>query len=198
MEKGEIHNFNTSHVTVYPHRPCLFYTVSFISIHLMLLFIDMMIALSTVEWNFNTSHVTVYLYVPKKLYKQIKFQYISCYCLSHRRTSKRGCNRISIHLMLLFILSVAFLGCMVADFNTSHVTVYPGKASLPAIAKIISIHLMLLFIFSSILIPSRNPDFNTSHVTVYRYRFRKPGRKSQISIHLMLLFIWLQYPVWSA
>ena len=118
-------NFNTSHVTVYPHRPCLFYTVSFISIHLMLLFI--------IFWRVNISIL-------------ILFQYISCYCLSIRAVHNILITEISIHLMLLFIINTdsfvtvyrkfQYISCYCLsledyvleikkhNFNTSHVTVY--------------------------------------------------------------------------
>ena len=58
---GLISNFNTSHVTVYPVMVKEFDAVCFISIHLMLLFIEK-IPTETLRWlHFNTSHVTVYL-----------------------------------------------------------------------------------------------------------------------------------------
>ena len=82
-QKGELQNFNTSHVTVY------------------------LIALLKI-WDgicdFNTSHVTVYHILRTYMKEYIEFQYISCYGLSGtgsgRYFSKIG---ISIHLMLRFI-----------------------------------------------------------------------------------------------
>ena len=57
------YDFNTSHVTVYRLLLVLYLFPSFISIHLMLLFINR----------------------PSKCkYQSYKFQYISCYCLSER------------------------------------------------------------------------------------------------------------------
>ena len=56
--------------------------LGYISIHLMLLFIDVSEELKTVECNFNTSHVTVY---QKRTHMVLRDTYIS------------------IHLMLLFI-----------------------------------------------------------------------------------------------
>ena len=54
--------------------------------------------------HFNTSHVTVYhLTVDFNDSDIILFQYISCYCLSIRRTDFIAGGYISIHLMLLFI-----------------------------------------------------------------------------------------------
>ena len=57
-----------------------------------------------------------------------------------------------------------------ANFNTSHVTVY-------------------LSTVSPLLVPQFY--FNTSHVTVYRHWTVKDGTWKEISIHLMLLFILL-------
>ena len=75
---------------------------------------------------FNTSHVTVYQ--------------IPLYCLSQHQP-------ISIHLMLLFIMSSKF----------------------PVITPtVISIHLMLLFIHVTKLLLHPKLHFNTSHVTVYQ------------------------------
>ena len=54
-------HFNTSHVTVYHGRPALIEIMSFISIHLMLLFIK----------RGETQYLVTFV-----------FQYISCYCLS--------------------------------------------------------------------------------------------------------------------
>ena len=75
-------NFNTSHVTVYRYHSTSFFFATFISIHLMLLFIPSGILSS---WSTTT------------------FQYISCYCLSRCNAWLRNKEVISIHLMLLFI-----------------------------------------------------------------------------------------------
>ena len=122
-----------------------------ISIHLMLLFIASIIGVC---------------------FTAIRFQYISCYCLSvfpvlfhqfyqdisihlmllfiYRRKGKRTYNmQISIHLMLLFIAENAIRNSSKYDFNTSHVTVYHQN-------------LMILEL--------KQKYFNTSHVTVYRYQ----------------------------
>ena len=118
-----------------------------------------------------------------------RFQYISCYCLSLIGVHFQRGHRISIHLMLLFIISGFIIPRVKCHFNTSHVTVYLGHRVMELIKDIfqyiscyclslntssvlipflISIHLMLLFILlpvCSLLCMSR------------------------ISIHLMLLFI---------
>ena len=112
------------------------------------------------------------------------------FILTHH-LSIRNQNRISIHLMLLFIAGgwcyvdlkawfqyiscyclsvhkVLFLSCHHTHFNTSHVTVYHK----------IQLHLSIWF---------RN--FNTSHVTVYQLHQTLHESLYFISIHLMLLFI---------
>ena len=77
----------------------------------------------------------------------VKFQYISCYCLS---TSSRCPILVFYH------------------FNTSHVTVYQEIQKHKGTCNVISIHLMLLFIRFIIPPPFLTGDFNTSHVTVYQ------------------------------
>ena len=144
--------FNTSHVTVYlfwwiHYRVqiifqyiscyCLSLNTSsvlipfLISIHLMLLFIIEPLLRMCMYMYFNTSHVTVYHYPGFFCSALRKFQYISCYCLSIRITIPFYSTKISIHLMLLFILVL--------------------QKPLYQIC-IISIHLMLLFIFYTLLI----------------------------------------------
>ena len=125
---------------------------------------------------FNTSHVTVYQYLVFIIHTTTKFQYISCYCLSHK---------------------VLFLSCHHTHFNTSHVTVYLIIFIHLSITLHISIHLMLLFIvshnslyfvqlqFQYISCYCLSPllccfyfskiHFNTSHVTVYLSNFFAPS-----------------------
>ena len=85
-ERFQFCNFNTSHVTVYQMRIWTRSDRTGISIHLMLLFIRIShVALATVCY-FNTSHVTVYHRAVLDILCAIKFQYISCYCLSNELT----------------------------------------------------------------------------------------------------------------
>ena len=102
-------DFNTSHVTVYRYSMMLH---------------------SPRYSNFNTSHVTVYRVTVSPTFRFNVFQYISCYCLSESDWIPTTGNRISIHLMLLFIRCLSW--------KTKPV-------------KRISIHLMLLFIISKIV-----------------------------------------------
>ena len=126
---------NTVSVNISIHLMLLFICVQFfschtiilISIHLMLLFIKnnytrtetapifqyiSCYCLSGQPYvptaggaNFNTSHVTVYRIPITPTEVHLSFQYISCYCLSVSDLSNALVSRISIHLMLLFIVS---------------------------------------------------------------------------------------------
>ena len=78
--------FNTSHVTVYHKYHFACYSIFYISIHLMLLFIKGITVFGQINIYFNTSHVTVYhVAIFVHTIQQI-FQYISCYCLSNELT----------------------------------------------------------------------------------------------------------------
>ena len=139
--------FNTSHVTVYPSLFLLLLSVvtfQYISCYCLS---EQNLHRRFRKWNFNTSHVTVYLYSRGKEQSGIlisihlmllfisqilhntgcpvKFQYISCYCLSVSDESELS---------------------DVSHFNTSHVTVYHCVRRFCKSRKQISIHLMLLFI----------------------------------------------------
>ena len=117
------------------------------------------------------------------------FQYISCYCLSTHHLSIHNRNRISIHLMLLFINCYIvncllcsifqYISCYCLSLNTSSVLI-PFLISihlmllfilLPVCSLLcmsrISIHLMLLFIEFGRFLNKLSDHFNTSHVTVY-------------------------------
>ena len=141
-----------------------------VSIHLMLLFIQMAKVKDTGYRSFNTSHVTLYRYSWQYWYKL---------------------ELVSIHLMLLFIGITKASSSAPTGFNTSHVTLYRGETRLPSSFKHVSIHLMLLFIelyikdivavirvsihlmllFISyhIILNVHASSFNTSHVTLYRH-----------------------------
>ena len=96
--------FNTSHVTLYHPEPAWCEIKNTVSIHLMLLFIDMRITLR---------------------YICITFQYISCYSLS-----SRGDHILDYENWFQYIscysLSVKKNGVWIEQerFNTSHVTLY--------------------------------------------------------------------------
>ena len=98
------HHFNTSHVTVYRLAGYVIHDNSL---------------------NFNTSHVTVYPEGMAESFEETSFQYISCYCLSYL-----------IHLKQYQLSLFQYISCYclsnqhptlmrdLANFNTSHVTVY--------------------------------------------------------------------------
>ena len=75
--------FNTSHVTLYQKTPywCR-YGGNYVSIHLMLLFIEKELYPYLLYYGFNTSHVTLYLDEHHNSWENNAFQYISCYSLS--------------------------------------------------------------------------------------------------------------------
>ena len=184
-------HFNTSHVTVYQS------------------FRTIMIRLRR---HFNTSHVTVYhLTVDFNDSDIILFQYISCYCLSIRRTDFIAGGYISIHLMLLFITVAGkiiepkiwfqYISCYCLSVSKScsissvlisiHLMLLfiIHRRLIPQILCSISIHLMLLFINKSECIICRNKRFQ--YISCYCL---SPSEHPIflpvfISIHLMLLFI---------
>ena len=121
-------SFNTSHVTLYlflevnmeikgmfQYISCyslsgmqmqLSLVTRIVSIHLMLLFI--WFNRISIYWLmcFNTSHVTLYLFEISSFDLSSTFQYISCYSLSH---------------------GMRILCSITQRFNTSHVTLHPGR-----------------------------------------------------------------------
>ena len=125
--KFSMYDFNTSHVTVYPNKP------------------DME---KIIKVYFNTSHVTVYHYRPlpstclrlisihlmllfigksgTRVYRIWIFQYISCYCLSWKLSSRHP-GYLPFQYISCYCLSHLRHHSITAecDFNTSHVTVYP-------------------------------------------------------------------------
>ena len=97
-------NFNTSHVTVYRYHSTSFFFATFISIHLMLLFITLVAKQDCLKKNFNTSHVTVYP--------------------GHQQDKLRSCFHFNTsHVTVYRVPADARLVAMF-NFNTSHVTVY--------------------------------------------------------------------------
>ena len=195
-------------------------TTEYISIHLMLLFID----------------VNEILFGPYVLFQYIScyclsmiglakgddhpvFQYISCYCLSASTASAStiSSNFTTSHVTVYQWYYDSRLFTFI-DFNTSHVTVYPELIQKWTMLKCISIHLMLLFIglfnlatkgcdsfqyISCYCLSYTNHcfrlvhiHFNTSHVTVYLLADSFVISINHISIHLMLLFIGVKvsYP----
>ena len=108
-----------------------------------------------------------------------RFQYISCYCLSLIGVHFQRGHRISIHLMLLFIISGFIIPRVKCHFNTSHVTVYLGHRVMELIKDIFQY--ISCYCLSPELTRSRNiyEYFNTSHVTVY-----PEGEKTMANMNL--------------
>ena len=123
------------------------------------------------------------------------FQYISCYSLSmQKRKNKGGRKKVSIHLMLLFILFRFPVLLKTVSFNTSHVTLYPStyrKENGMKLFQYISCYSLsyvnkkdksIIQMFQYISCYSLSKEgidnmkdvrsFNTSHVTLYPSFYR--------------------------
>ena len=98
----------------------------------------------------------------------IRFQYISCYCLSTATSYQLEHAFISIHLMLLFILHASIAAVISSVISIHLMLLFINRQRIPVHDVLqISIHLMLLFIHLPQVILHRITHFNTSHVTVY-------------------------------
>ena len=163
----------------------------YISIHLMLLFINNETAQVAQEILFQ--YISCYCLSPSgctTLVAVAPFQYISCYCLSVIRIAIAGADGyFNTSHVTVYRRYREPASNIVTDFNTSHVTVYHIRSIVCTTLYHISIHLMLLFIISACIYSSLQIHFNTSHVTVYPKRKTGQPYRADISIHLMLLFI---------
>ena len=150
-------------------RQCNPGSFSYVSIHLMLLFILKIISERLNYLRFNTSHVTLYRSSDEAVQFFRPFQYISCYSLSCSTDLQPVfvlCFNTS-HITLYRQTPEGIVSSY-SSFNTSHVTLYRLKTILYLRRTEVSIHLMLLFICVC----------RTDYSIV-----------SEVSIHLMLLFI---------
>ena len=164
----------------------------------MLLFILHTIKQEYQSQYFNTSHVTVYPLASLFIIVFLRFQYISCYCLSVIRIAIAGADGyFNTSHVTVYRRYREPASNIVTDFNTSHVTVYHIRSIVCTTLYHISIHLMLLFIISACIYSSLQIHFNTSHVTVYPKRKTGQPYRADISIHLMLLFIWQEWISYS-
>ena len=111
---------------------------------------------------FNTSHVTLY-----------------------QRTGRKDIhrNRVSIHLMLLFIRITDSM--QQPFFSFQYISCYSLSESItaPVEERLVSIHLTLLFINQQKETEHQEECFNTSHVTLYL----------AASIASVILMAWFQY-----
>ena len=141
-------SFNTSHVTLYLRHVYqkwklkLCFNTSHVTLYL-----QHVSRIRRENNSFNTSHVTLYPDQREFCISVCMFQYISCYSLSwngeykwdgtirfntshvtlylHPASQSSAHVRVSIHLMLLFIISFSTeFTILKTRFNTSHVTLY--------------------------------------------------------------------------
>ena len=122
---------------------------------------------------FNTSHVTLYQLGSQsegKKEKSFNTSHVTLYLLTGEEYIFP--DRVSIHLMLLFIMSSMVIDATSASFNTSHVTLYQIRSSL------------LIFV--------------AGFQYISCYSLSPPGlpdnSNDEVSIHLMLLFIVIMTP----
>ena len=114
------------------------------------------------RWNIISIHLMLLFISLREISTRqlLKFQYISCYCLSFgavfMKTEEVIFQYISCYC--LSIISIMFL-CISDDFNTSHVTVYRFNTFPVWVNLTISIHLMLLFIVFKSFFADVNPLF---------------------------------------
>ena len=140
--------FNTSHVTLYPGAALQIFLLSFVSIHLMLLFI-----LKKLLFHQCFTIVSIHLML---LFIESTFFLSSHY------------NQVSIHLMLLFIRLPCFHLHIRACFNTSHVTLYRTTVYFTVMPYLGFNTSHVTLYLHSIRIPKfLYLRFNTSHVTLY-------------------------------
>ena len=170
MHTIRLESFNTSHVTLYLLLMDGALRNHFVSIHLMLLFIE-------VKDQFGL--------------EASLFQYISCYSLSV--CPEPGCNVVvgfNTSHVTLYLQSSLSCRPQTQRFNTSHVTLYPLPEYQPSYNKIrFNTSHVTLYRKGNCWIPLLYWCFNTSHVTLYHLDFIGATLCITVSIHLMLLFI---------
>ena len=170
---------------------CRLHTGCRISIHLMLLFILAYPCADSHHCGISIHLMLLFIRVGFfQILSIIKFQYISCYCLSLSSTLvDRMCMDFNTSHVTVYLYSGYKVKNDIGDFNTSHVTVYPFAnlfaSTVPAF-QYISCYCLSL---SDHLTIGKTTYFNTSHVTVYLYYLSPCIPIYLISIHLMLLFI---------
>ena len=111
--------------------------------------------------------------------------------IKESKATRQEVERIQIHLMLLFIVSLVSDRMRPWYSNTSYVVIYRVAGIWYNLPIKIQIHLMLLFIearedkmHSSFL------HSNTSYVVIYPLQKSLLSAYTYIQIHLMLLFIF--------
>ena len=183
--------FNTSHVTVYPLASL--FIIVFLRFQYISCYCLSKIQGASIKYCYGFQYISCYCLSPSgctTLVAVAPFQYISCYCLSVIRIAIAGADGyFNTSHVTVYRRYREPASNIVTDFNTSHVTVYHIRSIVCTTLYHISIHLMLLFIISACIYSSLQIHFNTSHVTVYPKRKTGQPYRADISIHLMLLFI---------
>ena len=160
-----------------------------VSIHLMLLFIGQYTSPGyTKLYRFNTSHVTLYPYDDTYDVVIHWFQYISCYSLSQEDESYDGTGIVSIHLMLLFIITP-----VAEDWDKrlfQYISCYSLSVYVLPLQSAPSFQYISCYSLSSMCITMHN-IFLFQYISCYSLSVSVSAFAffSAVSIHLMLLFI---------
>ena len=167
--ESELIRFNTSHVTLYPFFPVITFSLDFVSIHLMLLFINYW------GWYSQKERVSIHLmllFIPDAIFPIVLSTFVS------------------IHLMLLFIFIIGHLNSvLITGFNTSHVTLY--RKEVYDIDKTIVFQYISCYSLSFDAITDYPQLAQFQYISCYSLssQCRDFRILHQVSIHLMLLFI---------
>ena len=162
--------FNTSHVTLYLLTLSLLEALGHVSIHLMLLFIDMQATGMWRQQSFNTSHVTLYRQRAGKIW-----QTVICFNTSHvtlyqdksisiiRKQTRFNTSHVTLYQNVDRVVKLC-----IRCFNTSHVTLYHNMVS--ALPGEKTFQYISCYSLSGVNADWINTGarFNTSHVTLYR------------------------------
>ena len=160
-----------------------------VSIHLMLLFIGQYTSPGyTKLYRFNTSHVTLYPYDDTYDVVIHWFQYISCYSLSQEDESYDETGIVSIHLMLLFIITP-----VAEDWDKrlfQYISCYSLSVYVLPLQSAPSFQYISCYSLSSMCITMHN-IFLFQYISCYSLSTsgNRSDRAAIVSIHLMLLFI---------
>ena len=180
--------FNTSHVTLYQKIHFYNRRKRQVSIHLMLLFIGKKCQDELFSERFNTSHVTLYPYDDTYDVVIHWFQYISCYSLSQEDESYDETGIVSIHLMLLFIITP-----VAEDWDKrlfQYISCYSLSVYVLPLQSAPSFQYISCYSLSSMCITMHN-IFLFQYISCYSLSVSVSAFAffSAVSIHLMLLFI---------
>ena len=162
--------FNTSHVVIYLNKwyasEGYEYTFQYISC-CYLSTTKTMLLIPLV--GFNTSHVVIYPYLPVvKNSGDASFNTSHVVIYPAFLATPFHVTLVSIHLMLLFIMSYRHYRIPVQSFNTSHVVIY-HNLQLKALITTRFQYISCCYLSKCFPVkPLRQYCFNTSHVVIYR------------------------------